>query len=1135
MSTQYRIREASPYDVAHIQDAFNLPHFIAEIIVSRGMVDLEEVERFLSPSLGRDWLDPYLIDGMEAVVDRLYSAIKNNETIVVFGDFDLDGISATTVMTRGIRALGGRATPFIPRRFDEGYGITQKAYERVKQLDPDLIITVDCGISCKVEVDAIVESGVSVVITDHHEAGDLVPVGVPLCDPKISPDCRSSILAGVGVALKVIQALGSKCGYPYLWRSYTDLATLGTVADLMPMVGENRALVADGLGKMNEEPRPCISAMRAVLGNNKEAFTSVNLSYSLIPRLNAAGRMGDAEVALELLMCDNYEEAYSLAMKLEDLNDQRRTIEAELSEAALAIVEREYSGERIIVVSGEGWHEGVKGIVSSRLVTKYGVPAILFSIDGDEARGSGRSVGNVNLYKAIESTSDLLIRFGGHEAAVGVTLPTANLEEFTKRLNEYMEQLSESEFIPVTYVDACIHLNELSIENVDRMAILAPFGHEMPEPKMLAKNVMIHSPRAVGVDKNHLACKLTDGKDSISAIMFNCRSIGELMSERSLFDAVFTASVDEWRGKRSVKLMLTGLVLASCSKDIERCDLSDADRPEVHVNAHSANTEAPTGGPVASDSRGVEQGDPACLRADHRDAGSDGASAPRCSRSVYEVMAKSEPEQLACELIHSMIGDGKLHNAQKEILERLNIGKSTLGIMATGRGKSLIFQLHAAMLALKEGKVSIFIYPLRALMADQAYHLVSKFEHFGLKCDVLNGECTQDERVEIYGRVKNGEVDIVLTTPEYLALHADDVSAGGNIGFVVIDEAHHIGQSKAGNRPSYSCLGDVVRRLGDPVVLAVTATADDEVAKDISNTLSLDGCVIDMSDRPNLHLDDQRGISNKDDYLAHVVAEGGKCVIYVNSREQTIAVAKQLRSRMRARATRIGFYNAGLSREERKKVEELFRAGELEVLVATSAFGEGIDIPDIRHVILYHMPFSDIEFNQMSGRAGRDGLDSCIHLLYGKKDVAINESILFDLSPDRNTMAKMYRALLDMQRKINGPFFMMDPEKLCSIMSGMGEKITSHGAECALSVFRELGLIDVREGYSGGTRCQEVNVILDAEKVELIDSIRYREGLDEQMSFREFREWALGCDHDGLLERITHPIAPDEKNLKGNE
>ena len=528
MTAQFSIREADPQIVARLAHDLGLPRFIATTLVARGITTVRAAKRFLSPSLDRDWRNPLEIPGLAEVADGLIDAIREKKRIVVFGDFDLDGISATTVLTRGLRALGACAFPFVPRRFEEGYGITAAAFERARALEPDVIVTVDCGIACKNEVADILKAGVEVYITDHHEAADLVPEGVPVADPKMSEDCPSAILAGVGVALKLVQVLGSRLGFPHLWRSYTDFATLGTVADLMPMRDENRALVADGLARMNTNPRPCIAALLATTGQAGKPLSATNLSFSLIPRLNAAGRMGNADLALDLLMCDNYGECCAMAEALEDVNNQRRAIEAELSDIAKEQASRIYHGQRALVVAGEGWHEGVKGIVASRLVNTYGVPALLFTIDGDEARGSGRSVGNVNLFEAVESISYLTKRFGGHGAAVGVTIPTKNLKAFAQRLDAYMQKLPEAAFHPLTEVDALVSLDELTLESVALVERLAPFGQENPQPTFLARNVTLVNTRAVGQTKDHFACTLTNGRASVAGIMFHCAAIDAL-------------------------------------------------------------------------------------------------------------------------------------------------------------------------------------------------------------------------------------------------------------------------------------------------------------------------------------------------------------------------------------------------------------------------------------------------------------------------------------------------------------------------------------------------------------------------------------------------------------------------------
>lgn len=1107
MSAQFKLNAADSHVVARLCERFGLPRFIASVMASRGIVDDGLAERYLNPSLDTDWLEPYDLPGIGPVVDALEAAIRDRRHILVFGDFDVDGVSATTVLTRGLRALGGYVTPFIPKRFEEGYALTPAAYERASQLNPELIVTVDCGIACREEVAAIKADGVEVVITDHHEPSELCPEDVPLVDPKTDSNCPSSILAGVGVALKVVQALGGRFGYPHLWRSYTDLATLGTVADLMPMRDENRALVADGLARINSAPRPCLAALLGQSGMAGKPITATDLSFSVIPRLNAAGRLGDAQIALDLLMTDDFDTACKLAAELESINDKRRAIEAELSEVARAKAVEEYHGQRALVVAGEGWHEGVKGIVASRLVHRYGVPCLLFTICDGEARGSGRTVGQVNLFKAVESCEDLLTRFGGHEAAVGVTLPAENLPAFAERLSAYMDALPEDAFHPLVEIDSLVSLEELTLENVELLQRLAPFGQENRTPCLLARDVLLSNSRAVGAEKNHFSCTLTDGRANVSGIMFHASDIEQLLKTRSLVNVAFEVQVDEWRGRRSVKAMLKSLAPVQVCAALEAC--LDPTNCQFVSDLFTAMDEEPDEG-----------------RSERPEDVEAYEAGVRQNRSAWERRALLEPAKLEADIVRALIGDQQLHEKQREVLDCLAERRSTLCVMATGRGKSLVFHVHAALCALRDHKASLFVYPLRALIGDQAFHLTSALSRFGIVTAVLTGESSPEERRAIYDGLMSGEVDIVLTTPEFLNIHVDKLAQSHRIGFVVVDEAHHIGLAKAGNRPAYGEFGGTLKRLGDPVVLALTATANGGVAREIATILPIGTFVFDQSERPNLLVDDRRECKMREDYLANLVASGEKTVVYVNSRTGSIQLARILRQKVPQLALMIGFYNAGLSRSERARVEELFRTGHLLVLIATSAFGEGVNIPDIRHVVLYNLPYNGIEFNQMSGRAGRDGRQAGVHLLYTRRDAQVNERILAEATPDRNRMAQVYRALRDAQKSLGDGFFMVNNADIAARASRGGCEVSQEEISCAIAVFRELGLIETRTAFTWGEITRSVRMVSGASKVELENSVRYREGLDEQAIFQHFKELALNEPVDALQKRIQRPILP---------
>lgn len=1113
MNARINLATADEAVVNLLATTLDLPNFIAATLASRGIVTPEKAEAFLHPALETDWQDPYLIDGMDAAVDRIAQAIRNEEHILVYGDFDLDGVSATTLMTRGLRACGARVTPFIPLRFEEGYGLSDASIERVATYDPNLVVTVDNGIAAQREVQILLDRGIDVVITDHHEPADLVPVGVPVVDPKCS-DNPSAILAGAGVALKVMQAVGSRFGKPNLWRDLIDLATLGTVADLMPMREQNRALVSEGLRMINENPRPCIAALLGESGFADKPVTSSNLSFTLVPRLNAAGRMGNAQLALDLLLSDDFADSARLASELEDTNTRRRTIEAELAEVASAQAEQVFKGQRALVVAGEGWHEGVKGIVASRLANRYGVPTLLFTIEGDEAHGSGRSVGQVNLFQAVSNCQDILVRFGGHHAAVGVTLKADKIPEFTERLCEYMDKLPPEDFIPRIEVDASVDLSELTLANVEKLDLLAPFGQENSSPHFLAHGVMMAGGRAVGADKNHLSCTLTDGIHSLNCIMFHCSDTAALLNCGCALDAVFELQIDTWKGRRSVKAVVSSLKPVSPCAALEAC-LEDTDKDFVTGLVAAGMTER-----------------------DMRDASE--WESPESDRVMWESRAQSDPAAFRQDLIQAFLGEGSLHASQQQALDLLDEGHSVFTVMGTGRGKSLIFYIHAAELALAEHKTSLFVYPLRALVADQAFHLERTLGSFGLTVEMLTGATQESDRARIMRDLAQGAIDIVLTTPEYLDFHASELAQACSIDFVVIDEAHHVGTSKAGFRPSYTRLGNALHRLGIPQVLALTATADDAITEDIRTAFGLDDLVFDNTERSNLVVVDQRNSKKRERYLASLVARGEKTLIYVNSRMESVALVRRLRKQEPHIASLIGFYNAGLSRSERARVETLFREGGLQILVATSAFGEGVDIPGVRHVVLYHLPFSEVEFNQMSGRAGRDGAEAQIHLLFSKADVDLNTALLHEIAPDHDEMAQIYRGLRAIQQSVPQSFFELDADDVARRATRLfGTTVTPEQVNNGVAVFEELGLLetkteDDKQASSASSAVKRFVYVVDYKgKVELSDSVQYREGLDEFDSFMTFKDWVLGSSVDQLQDRIRHPLLPYSTDGEG--
>lgn len=1196
----------------------------ARVLVARGFKTPKEATRFFNPSLKEDWEDPFLLPDMQRAVKEIVAAIAAGKKICVFGDYDLDGISATALMVRGLREFGVKPCWILPHRLEDGYGLTESALERIVAKNPDLVITVDTGISAYDSVIKLQELGIDVIVTDHHEPGELIPEGIAVVNPKIDPSYseRKSQLSGAGVALKLMQALGSHMGRPDLWLSLLDLATLGTVADVMPLVGENRALVFEGVKKMQRDPLPGIAALANLTNLPIRQISAERISFSLAPRLNAAGRLGSASDSLYLLLSDDAVEAAHLADILDAHNRKRQEIEAEMMESALAILERTYKGEPAIVLADEAWHEGVKGIVASRLSSIYGVPTILITIEGDEATGSGRSVGEIDLYQAIAACSKHLTRFGGHAGAAGLGLNTDKIELFKAQLIEYMAGLDPELYTHVRKVDALVTIDEVSEEVADELELLRPYGELNPKPIFAARTIELKNAATVGKNAEHLKFHAYQNSTQVSAIYFRAPQIERFVHNEVFVDTVFNIDVSEWHGRRRVQLMISDL---RCI-DLENCPIGE--EPEGYSrfleelfenadetisrrqdyegieDAESFNTKVAGvtfEGRQDLIARLDEGSELSLVRDDHNqyDPNAISVIADEYGRSIgfinKEIAARISPRidegqdygvklsqvtgggdknygvnvlvykktnlkereakslarakrraelsalrgpALKDALVKHFLGDGaKLHKAQEETLEKLSYGYSTLSVMATGRGKSLIFQLFACMRAIENGEMSIFVYPLRALISDQAFYLSHVFEEMGLSVVVLNGEVSEARRALIVDDIMAGEIDVVLTTPEFLAIHPNKFKGSRDIGFVVVDEAHHIGQARAGHRPAYATLGDTIAGLGrdskKPISLAVTATADDEVAGRIIEQLGIEATVLDPSVRENLSLVDVRDHKNAENYLIDLARRGEKMVVYVNSRAESVRIARLLRQVIPSLAWKVAFYNGGLSKAARQVVEKRFRDSEVLITIATSAFGEGVNIPDIRHVVLYHMPFSDIEFNQMSGRAGRDGIPSQIHLLFGHKDVMRNMFMLGSLAPHKASLVAIYQVLRQESHQAGGHEFSITNAEIArranELVKVSKQRITEEMCSTSIGIFRELGIVETR----GRSTARVIQLNQLEQQIPLSSSVRYNEGLDEIESFEDFSDWVNKAPKDTLLSQINKPILPSADTVKG--
>lgn len=1192
------LAEADPERVRALARETGLSLVTAHVLVARGIDSAVAARAFLAPSLDDQWLSPGAIPGMDEAASRVAAAIRAGERILVFGDFDLDGISSAAVVALGLQAMGAIVDATVPHRFREGYGLTPASVERVASGSPDLVVTVDCGVSSAAEVDWLRARGIDVVVTDHHEPGKGVPRGVPVADPKLAADAVE--VSGAGVALELVRTVGAVLGHGETWRALTDLAMLGTVADLVPLAGPNRALVADGLARCRATPRPGIRALAAVAGIALERLDAAEVAFGLAPRLNAAGRMSDPALALELLITSDEARALTLAGILDEHNRSRQERESDLLDRALEQAERLFRPDaRSLVLAGEGWHEGVRGIVASRLVARFGVPVMLFSIDGDVAQGSGRSVPGVDLHAAVGALSPLLTRYGGHAAAVGATMPVTALASFAEGLERELAAYDASVFETALQVDAEVSLDALSRELAAEFRLLGPFGFGNPRPLLATRGAFMNGRERVGRTGAHLRFTAYDGVASLPAIAFRCPDIEALVGTESAVDLAFELDADEWRGQERVQLLVRDIVVHEAPPDAPAAELVEdlfsradeiiargeyegiGDAEQFHTKLAGVTFEdrqrvvarlAP-GVPLRLERQPDNPHDPhACALFDpHGDQVGyfnrrlAAALAPLLDRGVeYDVqvtevtggregeslgvnvrvakrsaLASADDavergrerrcglerlgrEALQAELVRHLIGPNALHREQAAALLRLAEGVSTLLVMATGRGKSLVFFVHAACEAVLGRRASVFVYPLRALVADQAFHLSERLSAIGLSVRALTGETPAEARDEAFGALASGALDVVLTTPEFLQHNAGRFADAGRVGFVVVDEAHHVACGRSGQRPAYGSLDRALAALGHPTVLAATATAPDPVADEIVRVLGIRDVVLDGTVRENLAIVDSRGATDKAGYLAALASRGGKVIVYVNSREASVQVARTLRTRLPRLLHRVAFYNGGMTRAARHAVERAFRDGDLSVVVATSAFGEGVNIPDVRHVVLYHLPMGEVAFNQSCGRAGRDGEPAEVHLLYGRKDARINELILGALAPLREDLAALYLVL---KEAAAGGEVETTNAELAELVRRRRPQSTVNdaGVSTGLAVFRELGLVS-----SEGLGAYRKLSVLPAPggKLDLMASVRYAEGVEALAEFAAFKDRALGAPADELLRAVNRPILP---------
>lgn len=566
MKYRWHVLDPAPASaIKELERQTSLNPILLRLLVQRGLTTPSEIDEFLAPDLSVGH-DPFLLAGMNAAVDRIRLSVERDEPVRIHGDYDVDGVSAVALMARVLGRMGARVDAHIPHRTEEGYGLSLNAVERAHSAGIRLMITVDCGISATEEVSRASELGIDLIITDHHTPGPEIPPALAVINPR-QESCKYPFkdLCGVGLAYKLACALDPPGSEPSLLE-FLDLVALGTTADVVPLKGENRVFVKYGLPQIARTRWPGLQALVDRVGLKGELITAGQAVFALAPRINAAGRMSDAGDALDLLLTDDPFEAADLAKKLDEQNEQRRLADQTTLSRAIELVDSRggVEGRYSLVLCAENWHPGVIGIVASRLVDLYHVPTVMVAMNGEEGRGSARSIDGFDLHSALTECADHLEEFGGHPRAAGLCLSQDNVTAFTEAFEQVARnRLNDSDLVPTLSVECEITAKDLTEPLLQDLKRLEPFGAHNRRPVFLIRGASIHgSPRRVGPAGCHLKFSIKAGANTIDGIGFN---LGERMSDLTAdcADLVFAFEENEFRGIRRPQIRLKDLRTAA--------------------------------------------------------------------------------------------------------------------------------------------------------------------------------------------------------------------------------------------------------------------------------------------------------------------------------------------------------------------------------------------------------------------------------------------------------------------------------------------------------------------------------------------------------------------------------------------
>jgi len=1152
--SRWIVRPAAPEAAAALAGSLGLTLPAAQVLHHRGYTDPTAAARFLRADL-TDLSDPDVLLDLPRVAARVLDAGRAGERIIIYGDYDADGVTATAILVRGLRALGCEAKFFIPRRQVEGYGLHPDALTHLG--GPGILIAADCGITAVAEVDLAVSLGLEVVILDHHEPGADLPRALGIVGPKRADQPAVTPYAACGLAFQVVRALWRLAGRDAEPVDLLDLAAIGTLADVVPLVGDNRILARQGLVRLSTAPSLGVAALlreAEVTG----AVRPRDVTFGLAPRLNAAGRLGDARTAVTLLLTEDPAEAARIAQALDQENRERQALtEQVLTEAVAHVEEGRWAEASALVLAGEGWHPGVVGIVASHLKERYNRPVVMIAVAEGVGKGSARSIEPLSMVEALAACADLLLRYGGHAMAAGLTIAPERIDLFRARfLEEAGRRLRPEDLMPAVTVDAEVRLADLSPRLARELEGMGPFGPGNPEPVFALRGLRAAATRVVG--DGHLRLGLTDGHGYLEAIGFARGDVAEVLAfTGARLDVAGALELDRWGQEEKVTLVLRDVQTPGLDLDAVLAD------GRLLIDRLFARADDYTGAEL----RGIEDAwsfytKVAGVTFEGRQALLPEIRAGQVLRLVREPANPHDPHAVAIVTENGRQVGYLSARLAGRLAPSMDAGAryTVTASQVTGGGERA-FGLNVFIQREEAGpppdqrlwwawrnlsspelidRLRVYLHPGQPLREVQTQVLQTALEQ-GLVTTVLGpgrrGAITAAMTAAALAVRRGTPAVIVLSlssqVDRWMDAHTPGLRAAGfrvyrAHGALGLRAQQRLLRALAEGGPDILIASaDWLRRGGlpaapagivviadadfppDPLVpwlvpdRAETGRARPALAKFLwgsgdpgDGTRTPAGTVDDGYVRANLRLLDRRD-GDRETSLLGWVASAGKTYVYVPDPAEAVAVARRLREQ---NGTAVAYYHGGLPARVRRVLEQLFLDGKITTLVGTASFPELAAPGDVAQVILAGLPPTRTQLLEVAALAGLAGRGATIVLAYGRADADRARARLEERFPSRQRLADFFRILRDMgEQPLAWP-----GEPLAGALGAAGW--SQAAALAALETLAQAGVL-VREEIEGRWR---IEVTRDLPRRDLTASPRFAEGIREREALEAAIAWAFG-------------------------